>query len=194
MDLTPALMLKAYASGIFPMADSADSPELFWFEPEMRGILPLDGGFHVPTKLRQFIRRSLYEIKVDTSFAEVIRHCASAREDTWINQTIIDVFTELHHLGHAHSVEAWQDGQLIGGLYGVRIGAAFFGESMFSLKPNASKCCLVHLVEKLQRGGFQLCDVQYQNDHLKQFGIIEIPQAEYRERLKKAKVKHAIWG
>ncbi len=193
MLLTPEFMLKAYASGIFPMAESADSPEIHWYDPPVRGVLPLDDGFHIPRSLAKFIRHSPFTIKVDSDFAGTLRGCAEARPDTWINPLIAGLFEMLHQRGHAHSVEAWQDGKLVGGLYGAKIGSVFFGESMFSLAPNASKVCLVELVNRLRKGGFKLCDVQYQNDHLKQFGVIEIPRRAYLQQLTLAIHQPAIF-
>ncbi len=183
--LTPALMLNAYASGIFPMAETAESEELHWFSPPLRAILPLE-TFHCPQSLAKTVRQKKFEIRFDSDFAGTIDGCATTRPETWINATIRDVFCQLHRMGNAHSVEAWQDGKLVGGLYGASLGAAFFGESMFSLVSNASRVCLVHLVEKLKQDGFELLDVQYRNAHLSQFGIIEIPRAAYEERLARA--------
>jgi leucyl/phenylalanyl-tRNA--protein transferase len=154
--LTPDLLLRAYASGLFPMADSADDPELFWVEPELRGVLPLD-GFHVPRRLQRTIRHSTFEIRVNTAFDRVVACCAESvenRPSTWINSTIAELYGSLHRLGHAHSVEAWRGEELVGGLYGVSLRRAFFGESMFSRATDASKICLVHLVERLRTRGF----------------------------------------
>jgi leucyl/phenylalanyl-tRNA--protein transferase len=179
--LTPDLLLRAYAAGIFPMAESAGSRELFWVDPEQRGILPLD-GFHVPHRLKRTIRRGGFEIRCDTAFAEVIRGCAS-RQETWINDQILTLYGALHRQGAAHSVETWADGELVGGLYGIALGGAFFGESMFSRVTDASKVALVHLVARLRLGGFILLDTQFVTDHLERFGAIEIPRADYRRRL-----------
>lgn len=192
ISLTPQLMLHAYASGMFPMAECAEDTELHWFSPDPRTILPLD-TFHCPKSLAKVVARGDFEIRYDSDFAGTISGCATAREETWINSTIRDVFCALHRMGHAHSVEAWQDGQLVGGLYGAAIGAAFFGESMFSLVSNASRVCLVHLVNKLRQDGYDLLDVQYRNDHLSQFGIVEIPRADYLAKLAQAIQKPECW-
>jgi leucyl/phenylalanyl-tRNA--protein transferase len=185
VELTPELLLRAYAIGIFPMAEDADDPDLFWVDPERRGILPLE-AFHVPKRLRRTLRRVRFEVRVDTAFDAVMRGCAEPnpeRPTTWINERILELYGALFRMGHAHSVETWRDGELVGGLYGVRIGAVFFGESMFSRAPDASKVALVHLVARLKHGGFKLCDTQFVTKHLAQFGAIEIPRAAYRRRL-----------
>ncbi|MDP9839703.1 leucyl/phenylalanyl-tRNA--protein transferase [Neorhizobium huautlense] len=179
--ITADVLLRAYSIGLFPMADSADDPEIFWVEPDLRGIIPLD-TFHVSKSLSKTIRKAPFDIRFDTAFAAVMDGCAEAvdnRPSTWINSTIRALYTELHDLGHAHSVEAWEDGELVGGLYGVSLGAAFFGESMFSRRTDASKICLVHLVERLRAQGFRLLDTQFTTDHLKTFGAIDVPKAEY---------------
>jgi len=180
--LTPDLMLRAYASGIFPMAETGQSEELYWFDPHVRAILPLE-AFHFSRKLKQTVARGEFEVRIDTDFAGVISGCATTRDNTWINAQIRDTFIKIHEMGHAHSVEAWQNGKLVGGLYGAALGGVFFGESMFSHVSNASKVCLVHLVARLRANGFTLLDVQYHNDHLAQFGITEIPRQDYRQRL-----------
>lgn len=183
--LTSDLLLRAYASGIFPMARSRDENRLYWIDPERRGILPLD-AFHIPRSLRKTLRNEAFEIRCDTAFEAVMRACGEAtadRPDTWINDQIVRLFVELFELGLAHSVEVWQDGELAGGLYGLALGGAFFGESMFSRRTDASKVALVHLVARLRHGGFRLLDTQFVTDHLKQFGTREIPRAEYQERL-----------
>lgn len=190
--LTPDMMLHAYASGVFPMAETAESEDLYWFEPHKRAVLPLE-TFHFSRKLRQLVARGVFEVRIDTAFEAVIDGCATTRDNTWINATIREIFCELHRQGHAHSVEAWQDGKLVGGLYGAALGAAFFGESMFSRESNASKVCLVHLVARLRANGFALLDVQYHNDHLAQFGIEEIPRDDYRQRLGAALLTPAHW-
>ncbi len=185
LPVTPHLLLRAYAMGIFPMADSADDPEIFWVEPAMRGIIPLD-GLHISRRLARTVRRRPFEIRVDTAFDEVIAACAApapGREKTWINATIRRLYGELHRLGFAHSVECWQDGRLVGGLYGVALGAAFFGESMFSRVRDASKVALVHLVARLNAGGYRLLDTQFVTDHLRRLGAIEIPRLDYLRRL-----------
>jgi len=179
--ITPELLLRAYSIGMFPMSESADDPELFWVEPELRGIIPLD-GFHVSKSLQKAIRKAPFDIRFDTAFDQVVEKCAEAAEDrpsTWINQQIKDLYGALHRLGHAHSVEAWEGGELVGGLYGVTLGSAYFGESMFSRRTNASKICLVHLVERLRERGFTLLDTQFTTEHLKTFGAVDIPKAEY---------------
>ncbi|MEV4606684.1 leucyl/phenylalanyl-tRNA--protein transferase [Neorhizobium sp. LMR1-1-1.1] len=186
--ITPDVLLRAYSIGLFPMAESADDPEIFWVEPEMRGIIPLY-DFHISKSLAKTVRKQPFEIRFDTAFDEVIGMCAESAADrpsTWINATIRQLYGELHRMGHAHSVEAWQEGALVGGLYGVSLGAAFFGESMFSRKTDASKICLVHLVERLNRNGFRLLDTQFTTDHLKTFGAIDIPKDEYLVLLRDA--------
>ncbi len=185
MHLTPELLLRAYAIGIFPMAEGREHTELHWIDPELRGILPLE-GFHIPRKLKRMVRRKDFEITCDAAFAGIIRACAEQvgdRPDTWINPTIERLYTELHEAGFAHSVECWRGGELVGGLYGVSLGAAFFGESMFSRAPDASKVALVHLVERLRRGGYRLLDTQFVTPHLSRFGVVEIPRQEYRSLL-----------
>jgi leucyl/phenylalanyl-tRNA--protein transferase len=170
------------------MANARHDRDVHWVAPLMRGILPLT-AFHVPRRLRRTLRREPFEIRCDTSFASVIRICAEPRPghpQTWINDAIIDVFERLHGLGHAHSVEAWQDDRLVGGLYGLALGGAFFGESMFSHRTDASKIALVHLVARLRLGGFSLLDVQFITDHLRQFGALEIPSASYIRKLGQA--------
>jgi leucyl/phenylalanyl-tRNA--protein transferase len=193
MRLTPALLLRAYAAGVFPMARDAADPELLWFDPDPRAILPLD-GLHVPRRLARTARQAPYALKVDIAFEAVLTKCGPARpETTWINAEIFATVLELHRLGFAHSVEAWRGDELVGGLYGIALGGAFFGESMFSTATDASKLCLLHLVERLNARGFTLLDVQFVNDHLKQFGIIEISQAEYHRRLEAALVQTVIF-
>ncbi|MDX1709684.1 MAG: leucyl/phenylalanyl-tRNA--protein transferase [Rhodovibrionaceae bacterium] len=195
MRLTPELVLRAYALGIFPMAESRDDPDVHWIDPETRGILPLD-GFHAPRKLRRRVRRGDFEVRCDHDFLGVIRGCAAQaanRPDTWINETIEKLYSELHAMGFAHSVECWREGRLVGGLYGVSLGAAFFGESMFSQVTDASKVALVHLVARLIKGGFTLLDTQFTTPHLIQFGAMEIPRAEYRERLADAVPRQATF-
>ncbi|WP_207478220.1 leucyl/phenylalanyl-tRNA--protein transferase [Arenibaculum pallidiluteum] len=185
IDLTPQILLRAYALGVFPMAESAESPELYWFDPEERGILPLE-AFHVPRRLRRTVRQGRFEIRIDSDFAAVVRACAEAtaqRPNTWINPEIERLYVGLHGLGAAHSVECWRAGRLVGGLYGVALGGAFFGESMFSRETDASKVALVHLVARLRLNGFTLLDTQFVTEHLRGFGAIEIPRAEYRMRL-----------
>lgn len=186
--LTPEILLRAYAVGLFPMAERRDDPTLFWIDPEKRGILPLD-GFHVSRRLRRTVRSGVYEIRCDSAFSDVVHACAApgpGRGDTWINDEIESLYADLHELGRAHSVEAWQDGELVGGLYGVSLGAAFFGESMFSTARDASKVALVHLVARLLKGGYKLLDTQFVTDHLTQFGVVELPRAGYRQLLSDA--------
>ncbi len=186
--ITPDILLRAYSIGLFPMAESADDPEIFWVEPEVRGVLPLD-GFHVSKSLGKTIRKRPFAIRVNTAFDRVIDLCAEAADDrpnTWINATIRLLYSELHRMGHAHSVEAWEGEELVGGLYGVSLGSAFFGESMFSRRTNASKVCLVHLVERLRAKGFTLLDTQFTTEHLKTFGAVDVPKEEYLDMLKEA--------
>jgi leucyl/phenylalanyl-tRNA--protein transferase len=186
--LTPEILLRAYAVGLFPMAERRDDPTLFWIDPEKRGILPLD-GFHVSRRLRRTVRSGRYEVRCNTAFGDVVRACAAPgpnRKDTWINDEILSLYGDLHALGRAHCVETWLDGELVGGLYGVSLGAAFFGESMFSLARDASKVALVHLVARLVKGGYKLLDTQFVTDHLTQFGVVELPRAGYRELLSEA--------
>lgn len=189
--LTPQVLLKAYSIGLFPMAESADDPDLFWVEPKVRGVIPLE-DFHVSRSLRKTIRREKFSVQRNTAFRKVMELCAEPAPDrpsTWINPTILDLYTRLHHMGHAHSVEAWHDGELVGGLYGVSLGAAFFGESMFSRMTDASKVCLVHLVMHLRMQNFRLLDTQFTTDHLKQFGAVGISKKRY-ERLLKDAMEH----
>ena len=188
MKLKPELLLRAYAVGIFPMAESRYDPEIHWIDPDLRGILPLD-GLHVPRRLRRQLRRPQFDIQVNAAFHEVIRECATPapdRRDTWINPVIEDLYGDLHRMGFAHSVECWREDRLVGGLYGVSLGAAFFGESMFSRESDASKVALVHLVARLRKGGFELLDTQFQTPHLRQFGVLEITREDYRARLARA--------
>ena len=194
-DVTPDLMLRAYRAGLFPMAETRRGDRLYWLDPEQRGILPLD-GFHLPRRLRRTVARGGFEVTCDTAFARVIALCAEpgeGREDTWINRDIERLFTALHVRGHAHSVEVWQDGALAGGLYGVVLGGAFFGESMFSLARDASKVALVHLVARLRLGGFALLDTQFVTAHLTQFGTIEVSREAYKLLLDRAAGVMARW-
>jgi leucyl/phenylalanyl-tRNA---protein transferase len=187
-EITPEVLLRAYACGIFPMAESAEDPTLFWVEPEMRGVIPLD-GFRVSSRLARTVRSDAFTVTVNTAFKAVIAGCASpqpGREDTWINKRIRDLYVGLHELGHAHSVEVWENDDLVGGLYGVSLGRAFFGESMFHRARDASKVALVHLVARLITGGFELLDTQYVTEHLRSFGAIEIPRRRYTTLLDKA--------
>ncbi len=180
-EITPQILLQAYRCGVFPMADSAGDTSIFWVEPDFRGVLPLD-KFHTPRSLKKAIRRNLFEIRINTAFDQVVEKCAEEtieREKTWINQQIRQLYGELHEMGHAHSVEAWASDVLVGGLYGVSVGGAFFGESMFSRQTDASKICLVHLVERLNERGFTLLDTQFTTAHLERFGVIEIEKQQY---------------
>ena len=175
--LDPDLLLRAYAIGVFPMSDSREARDVYWVEPRRRAILPLD-GFHASRSLRKTLKSGRFEITRDRVFAEVVRRCAD-REDTWINDSIEHSYNLLHTSGHAHSVEVWEAEQLVGGLYGVRLGAAFFGESMFSTRTDASKVALAWLVGRLIVGGFQLLDCQFMTEHLRRLGAIEIDQKAY---------------
>ena len=184
--LAPNLLLSAYAQGVFPMAH--DDGRIYWYDPDPRAILPLD-ALHVPRRLKQKINRNPYEIRFDTDFRGVMLACAelsSKRQSTWIDENILKSYTLLHRLGYAHSVEAWLDGQLVGGLYGVSLKGLFAGESMFHRATDASKICLVHLVSRLRERGFQLLDVQFQTAHLSKFGVLEIAREAYKERLELA--------
>jgi leucyl/phenylalanyl-tRNA---protein transferase len=186
--LTPEILLEAYAAGIFPMAETADDPELFWVDPTRRGVLPLD-AFHVPRRLARLIRQDRFEVRCDTAFEAVMRGCAESSEkrpNTWINGKILRLYQALFARHAAHSVECWLDGELAGGLYGVSLGAAFFGESMFSRVTDASKVALVDLVGRLRLGGFRLLDTQFLTPHLAQFGGIEISRARYHRLLSEA--------
>ncbi len=186
--LTAELLLRAYTTGMFPMGKSRGDSDIVWVDPELRGILPLD-GFHVPRRLRRTVRNRRFEIRADTTFATVMKSCATpwrGRRDTWINNEILRAYAELHHLGFAHSVECWLEDDLVGGLYGVSIAGAFFGESMFTRKTDASKVALVHLVARLGHAGYRLLDVQFITDHLKQFGAVAVPRHEYRILLQNA--------
>lgn len=188
VEITPEVLLKAYACGIFPMAESATDPGLYWIEPEQRGVLPLD-AFKVSSRLARTVRADVFEIRVDTAFDEVIDGCASPapdRQKTWINGRIRRLYRELHKIGRCHSVEAWRDGRLVGGLYGVRLGGAFFGESMFHTERDASKVALVHLAARLKAGGFDLLDTQFVTDHLRSFGAIETARRDYHRLLERA--------
>ncbi|WP_333832411.1 leucyl/phenylalanyl-tRNA--protein transferase [Rubrimonas sp.] len=189
LELTPTLILRAYAAGVFPMADGAEAQGVFWVDPKRRGIFPLD-GFHVPTKLAKRMRKGGYEATVDQDYAAVLDACAD-RDETWINGDIRALYLGLHRMGRAHSVEIWMDGQLAGGLYGVRMGAAFFGESMFHRRTDASKIALVHLVARLKAGGFTLLDSQFVTDHLARFGACVVSRARYHAMLDDALSRQA---
>lgn len=186
--LNPEILLRAYAAGIFPMAQSRDDPELFWIDPEWRGIIPLD-TFHVPRRLKRTVRQNRFEVTANKAFTEVIDACAESdkgRPDSWINDEIAGAYRELARLGHAHSIECWRGGRLSGGLYGVSLGGAFFGESMFTRQRDASKIALVHLVARLRRGGYTLLDSQFTTQHLQQFGAVEMTREAYKRLLAKA--------
>jgi leucyl/phenylalanyl-tRNA--protein transferase len=188
IEITPQVLLKAYACGIFPMAESAEDNALYWIEPERRGILPLD-RVHVPKRLARTIRGGGFEVKIDRNFEAVIEGCAaprSGRRSTWINGRIRSLYRELFALGHCHTIEVWQDGALTGGLYGVHLGRAFFGESMFSRARDASKIALVYLVARLKYGGFTLLDTQFVTGHLARFGAIEVSREEFQRFLEAA--------
>jgi leucyl/phenylalanyl-tRNA--protein transferase len=187
-EITPDVLLRAYACGIFPMSESADDPTIFWVEPEQRGIIPLD-GFRVPSRLARTVRSDVFHVSVDTAFARTIAGCAApqpGREDTWINGRIRELYTALHRLGHCHSVEVWSGDDLVGGLYGVSLGRTFFGESMFHHTRDASKVALVHLVARLVAGGYTLLDTQFVTEHLRSFGAIEVSRRHYRALLDEA--------
>jgi len=193
--LTPEILLRAYAEGLFPMAERRGDPTLYWVSPEKRGIIPLD-AFHVPHRLARTVRSGVFTVTADTAFRDVMEACAApapGREETWINDEILRLYCALHSSGHAHSVECWQNGELVGGLYGVRLGAAFFGESMFSRARDASKVALVALVDGLKRGGFVLLDSQFITAHLAHFGAVEIPREQYLMKLAYALSRDAIW-
>jgi len=193
--LTPELVLAAYARGLFPMAERRDDPQLYWVSPELRGIIPLD-AFHIPRRLARTIRSGKFTVTADRAFVAVMRACAApapGREQSWINDEIVRLYTALAAGGHAHSVECWREGELVGGLYGVRLGGAFFGESMFSRATDASKVALAALVDNLRRGGFSLLDTQFLTQHLARFGAVEIPRERYLTLLEKALGQDAHW-
>lgn len=194
--LDPELLLRAYAAGLFPMADSRTAPDVFWVEPKRRGVLPL-AAFHLPRSLAKTLRHERYLHTTDLAFEMVVRNCAAAapgREESWINAPILAACVQLFRAGHAHSIEVWdRDGRLAGGLYGVVLGAAFFGESMFSRQTDSSKAALAHLVARLRCGGFQLLDTQFRTAHLARFGGTEIRRADYARRLTEAIRQPADW-
>ena len=186
--VTPEMLLRAYGLGIFPMAESRDDPRLFWVDPDMRGVIPLD-AFHLPRRLARRVRSGVFEPRIDSDFSAVIQACAEPRPghpETWINDQIVALYAALFARGHVHTVECWRDGGLVGGLYGVSLRGAFFGESMFSREPDASKVALVHLVDHLRARGFRLLDVQFLTPHLETFGAIEVTRADYQEMLRDA--------
>jgi len=193
--ITPELILQAYSVGLFPMGETRDDPTLHWIDPERRTILPLN-GFHLSRRLRRRVRSNYFEIRCDSAFAEVMRACAAPRPghaESWINEPILKLYDALHRRGNAHSVECWHNEQLVGGLYGVSIGAAFFGESMFSRETDASKVALVHLVARLIKGGYRLLDCQFMTEHLRRFGAVEIARGTYRRLLAKAVAGQAVF-
>ena len=195
VELTPALILRAYSCGLFPMAESKAERDVFWVDPETRGVIPLD-GFHVPRRLARTVRAGRFRITVNRDFPRIVRGCArrtGRRPESWINGPIFEAYCALHRQGHAHSVEAWQEDTLAGGLYGVTLGAAFFGESMFSTERDASKVALVHLVARLRAGGFSLLDTQFVTSHLTRFGAVEMTRARYLSRLSVALTRPATF-
>ncbi|MEW5961927.1 MAG: leucyl/phenylalanyl-tRNA--protein transferase [Pseudomonadota bacterium] len=188
IEITPQVLLKAYSCGIFPMAESADDPALYWIEPQQRGILPLEAA-HVPRRLARTVRTTPYRVTIDEDFESIIDGCAASRpgrRSTWINDRIRRLYRDLFDLGHCHTVEVRHDGRIVGGLYGVALGGAYFGESMFSYARDASKVAMVHLVARLVAGGFTLLDTQFVTDHLRQFGTIEVDREEFQRRLEAA--------
>jgi len=192
----PTELLDCYRRGVFPMADSHDDPRLFLVDPDLRGVLPLD-RFHVSKSLRKVIRRDVFEIRIDTAFSRVMELCAEAapnRPNTWINAPILNLYSSLHRAGQAHSVEAWREGELVGGLYGVSLKAAFFGESMFSRATDASKVALAHLVARLRAGGYRLLDTQFVTGHLETFGVEEVPREDFHVLLRDALQHEAQFG
>jgi leucyl/phenylalanyl-tRNA--protein transferase len=191
--LDPESLLSAYAQGAFPMADRDGI--IRWYTANPRGIFPLE-SFHIPRTLRQIVRQNKFDVRFNSAFEPTMRACMLERrqEGTWINQSLIDAYVHLHELGFAHSVETWRNGELVGGLYGVSLGAAFFGESMFHQSPNASKVALVHLIERLRQRGYELLDSQASTPHLRQFGCIDIPATEYLFRLKRALTRKCLFG
>ncbi|MGU3540489.1 leucyl/phenylalanyl-tRNA--protein transferase [Methylobacterium sp. A54F] len=196
VEITPEILLKAYAAGIFPMAEDASDPTLYWVEPRARGLLPLD-GFKVSRRLARTVRSDAFEVRSDTDFDGVIAGCAAPRRDserTWINGRIRDLYGALFDQGHAHTVEVYAEGRLVGGLYGVSLGAAFFGESMFHEVRDASKVALVHLMARLRRGGYRLADTQFVTEHLAQFGAREVPRHVYKRLLADALGHRGDWA
>jgi leucyl/phenylalanyl-tRNA---protein transferase len=189
--LEPETLLQAYAQGLFPMG--MENGEIAWFSPDPRGVIPLTNAFHIPHGLRRVLKKAPYEIRINTAFADVMRGCA-ARATTWIDDTIFKSYVRLHYLGHAHSVETWLDGALVGGLYGVALGGAFFGESMFSRATDASKIALVALVNRLREREFSLLDTQWTTAHLRQFGVEDIPRHKYLRQLQCALASPAVFA
>jgi leucyl/phenylalanyl-tRNA---protein transferase len=188
LDITPELLLQAYRIGVFPMGERRDDPKLYWLDPRLRAVLPLD-RFHLPRRLARTVRAGHFEVTADLAFLEVMRACAEPRPghpESWINEPILELYGELFARGHGHSIECRRDGRLVGGLYGVSVGGAFFGESMFSRERDASKVALVHLIARLIRGGFRLLDCQFMTEHLRSFGAVEIPRERFRALLAEA--------
>lgn len=196
IEITPEILLRAYAAGLFPMAEDADDPSLFWVEPQRRGVIPLD-GVRVSRRLARTVRQDVFTIRIDGDFDAVIAACAAPsggdRDRTWISGRIRRLYGELFDMGHCHTVEAWRDGRLVGGLYGVRLGAAFFGESMFSRERDASKVAFVHLAARLRAGGFRLLDAQFVTDHLASLGAVELPRRAYTRLLADAVAGDGSW-
>ena len=195
LEITPELLLQAYRIGVFPMGERRDDPKLYWLDPRLRAVLPLD-GFHLPQRLKRTIRTGHFEVSADTAFAETVRACAEPRPghpESWINEPIVELYSELYRRGHAHSVECRVNGELVGGLYGVTVGGAFFGESMFSRARDASKVALVHLAARLIKGGFALLDCQFMTEHLRAFGAVEIDRDAFRALLADAIEKPAVF-
>lgn len=190
--LTPILLLQGYRAGVFPMSESRDDPSVFWVDPRRRGILPLD-NFHISKSLAKTLRRGHFTATADEAFSDVVAGCAN-RDETWINETIFDLYLELHEMGLAHSIEIWEDNALVGGVYGVTLGSAYFGESMFSIRPDASKVALLYTIDRLQNEGFQLFDTQFITPHLESLGAIEISRSAYQSRLEKALEVQATFG
>jgi leucyl/phenylalanyl-tRNA--protein transferase len=189
ISLAPETLIRAYCNGIFPMAEGKDTNKIFWISPEVRGVIPLN-KFHISKSLRRSIVKRDYKIKINTDFLGVIKNCAD-RSESWINSDILKAYSDLFNLGFCHSIEVWDNDDLIGGIYGLAIKRAFFGESMFSKRPNASKIALAYLVSRLRYGGFLLFDVQFQSEHLKTLGAIEVLKANYQDLLKNALEGHA---
>jgi leucyl/phenylalanyl-tRNA---protein transferase len=185
LEITPDLLLQAYRIGVFPMGERRDDPKLYWLDPRIRAVLPLD-GFHLSRRLARTVRAGPFEVTADTAFLDVMRACAEPRPghpESWINEPILDLYGQLFRRGHAHSIECRRDGRLVGGLYGVSVGAAFFGESMFSRERDASKVALVHLVARLIKGGFRLLDCQFMTEHLRSFGAVEVQRDAFKAML-----------
>ena len=195
MEITPDLLLQAYRIGVFPMGERRDDPKLYWLDPRLRAVLPLD-AFHLPRRLARTVRAGYFEVSADTAYLDVMRACAEPRPghpESWINDPLLDLYSELYARGHAHSIECRVGGRLVGGLYGVSVGAAFFGESMFSRQRDASKVALVHLVARLITGGFRLLDCQFMTEHLRNFGAVEVSREIFRELLSDAVDRPAVF-